>query len=72
MTHKKLFQDGTPTRFGLWRWWQPFSKCKLSAKYQFGAIDTADTTDATVANRALLSNESEKVHRLYLPVFAGD
>ena len=26
MTHNKLFQHGTPTRFGLWGLWQPFSK----------------------------------------------
>ena len=36
-------------------------------KYQFCAIHTADTTDGKVTNRALLSTESEKVHRLYLP-----
>ena len=41
--------------------------CQLYAKYQFGAIHTADTTYGKVTNRALLSAESEKVHRLYLP-----
>ena len=39
---------------------------QLSAKYQFGAIDTADTPYSKVTNMALLSTESEKVHRLYL------
>ena len=29
-----------------------------SAKYHFGAMHTADTTDGEVTNRALLSNES--------------
>ena len=37
---------------------------QLSSKYQLGAIHTADTT---ATDRALLSTESEKVHRLYLP-----
>ena len=32
---------------------------QLSAKYQFGAIQTADTTDSKVTNRDLLSTESE-------------
>ena len=36
---------------------------QLSAKYQFSAIDAADTTDGKVTNRALLSAESAKVHR---------
>ena len=40
---------------------------QLAVKYQFGAIDTADTTDGKVTNLALLSTKSEKVHRLYLP-----
>ena len=31
-------------------------------------IHTADTTDGEVTNRALLSAESEKVHRLVLPL----
>ena len=45
----------------------------LAAKYQFCTIHTADTTasthstDGIVTNRALLSIESEKVHRLYPP-----
>ena len=38
-----------------------------SAKYQLGVIDTADTTDGNATNLALLSAESEKVYRLYLP-----
>ena len=41
---------------------------QLSAKYQFCAIHTADTTDGKVTTRASLSVESEKVHRLYMPV----
>ena len=40
---------------------------QLSARYQFGAIDTADTTDGKVTHLALLSAESEKDHRLCLP-----
>ena len=28
MTHNKLFQDGTPTRFGLWGLWRGHGKCK--------------------------------------------
>ena len=40
---------------------------QLSAKYQFGAMHTADTTDGKVSNRALLSTESDKVHCLVLP-----
>ena len=44
----------------------PYTISKLSAKYQFCAIHTADTTHGKVTNRALLSTESEKVHRLYL------
>ena len=43
---------------------------QLTDKYQFGAIQTAETTDGKVTNLALLSTESEKVHRLYLPVDA--
>ena len=39
---------------------------QLSAKYQFGAIHTAHTTDGKVTNLALLSTESEKVYRLYM------
>ena len=42
---------------------------QLYAKYQFGAIETADTTDGKVTNMALRSAESEKVHSLYLPRF---
>ena len=38
---------------------------QLSAKYQFGAMHTADTTGGKVTNLALLSTDSEKVHRLY-------
>ena len=38
---------------------------QLFAKYQFGAIHAADTTDGKVTNRALLSTESEKVYHLY-------
>ena len=38
---------------------------QLSAKYHFGAMDT---TGGKVMNRAILSNESENIHRLYLPV----
>ena len=41
---------------------------QLSAKYQFGAMHTADTTDGKVTNVPLLSTESEKVDLLYLPV----
>ena len=42
---------------------------QLSAKYHFAAIHTADTTGGKVTNRAILSIESEKVHRLYPPCF---
>ena len=43
---------------------------QLSAKYQFCAIHshTADTTDGKVTTRAPLSIESQKAHRLYVPV----
>ena len=41
---------------------------QLLAMYQFGVIRTAATTDGKVTNRARLSIESEKVHRLYPPV----
>ena len=44
---------------------------QLSAKYQFCAIHTADTTDGKVTTRVLLSIESEKVHRLYLPALVA-
>ena len=40
---------------------------QLSAKYQFAAIHTV--WDGKVTNRALLSTESKKVYRLYLPIF---
>ena len=43
---------------------------QLSAKYHSGAMHTASTTtDGKVTNRVILSTESEKLHRLYLPVF---
>ena len=41
---------------------------QLSAKYYFGVMHTADTTDGEVTNRALLSTKSENVHLLYLPL----
>ena len=42
---------------------------QLSAKYLLGAtMHSSDTTDGKVTNRALLSTESENVHRLYLPL----
>ena len=44
---------------------------QLSAKYHFGAMHTADTTDGKVTNWTLLSTEFEKVHCLYLPSKAG-
>ena len=40
---------------------------KLSAKYQFSAIHTADNTDGKVTIVRRLSAVSEKVHRLDLP-----
>ena len=43
---------------------------QLSATYHFGAKHTADTTDGKVTNRALLSTESENVHRIGLPACA--
>ena len=39
----------------------------MFAKYQFGAIHTADITDGKVTNRALNSAESYIFRRLYLP-----
>ena len=44
---------------------------QLFAMYQFGGIDTADTTDGKVTNVALLSAESDKVHRLYQRISLG-
>ena len=44
---------------------------QLSAKYHFGMLHTADTTVGKVTNQALLSTESETVHRLHLPIY-GD
>ena len=43
---------------------------QLSAKYHFGAMHTADrpTRNGKVTNRAILSSESENVHRLYWPL----
>ena len=40
---------------------------ELFAKYQFGAMYTADITDGKFKNRALYSAESEIFRLLYLP-----
>ena len=46
-------------------------KSKLSAKYQFCAIHTADNTDGKVTIVCRLSTVSEKVHRLDPPIIYG-
>ena len=44
---------------------------KLSAKYQFFAIHTADNTDRKVTSVHRLSAVYEKVHRLDPPTIVG-
>ena len=40
---------------------------ELFAKYQIGAIHTADIIDGKVTNQALCSSKSERFCRLFLP-----